>query len=74
MNDDNSSLMPSVGGAFDGVPLKELQTVGIATVKNIINRSVSKFCEIDPLPTWLLKGCILHNYTCDYIHYKYVYR
>ena len=58
LNDGNSLVMSSVDSAFEGVPLKELRTVNTATVESMINKSISKFCELDPLPTWLLKECI----------------
>ena len=42
----------------DVVYLKELCAVNIATIESIINKSVSKSCEIDILPTWLLEEYI----------------
>ena len=43
--------MSSVDSALEGVSLKELHTVDTATVESVINKSVSKFCELDLLPT-----------------------
>ena len=43
---------------FEGVPLNELCISDIATVESIIFKYVSTFCELDTLPTWLLKECI----------------
>ena len=43
---------------IEGVSLKEICAVNIATVEGIINESVCESCNLDPLPTWLLKDCI----------------
>ena len=51
--------MSSVDSAFEEVPLKELQAMDIVNVESIISKSVSKFCKLDPLPTWLMKECFV---------------
>ena len=45
------SLTPLVDISFQGIPLKEFNTVDVTTVEAVIPKLASKFCELDPLPT-----------------------
>ena len=42
---------------FSGVPLNTFMDATEAEIWNIIKLSPVKSCELDPLPTWLLKEC-----------------
>ena len=43
--------------SFSGVPLNTFMDATEAEIWNIIKLSPVKSCELDPLPTWLLKEC-----------------
>ena len=43
---------------FSGVPLNTFMDATEAEIWNIIKLSPVKSCELDHLPTWLLKECI----------------
>ena len=47
----------SVTNCFSGVPLNTFRDATEAEIWNIIKLSTVKSCELDPLPTWLLKEC-----------------
>ena len=47
----------SVTNCFSGVPLNTFMDATEAEIWNIIKLSPVKSCELDPLPTWLLKEC-----------------
>ena len=47
----------SVGTVFSGIPLNTFMDATEAEIWNIIKLSPVKSCELDPLPTWLLKEC-----------------
>ena len=47
----------SVTNCFSGVPLNTFMDATEAEIWNIIKLSPDKSCELDPLPTWLLKEC-----------------
>ena len=47
----------SVVNNFVGSPLTNFTEATEAEILNIIKQSPSKSCELDPLPTWLLKEC-----------------
>lgn len=38
--------------------LTHFETASAEEVKKIINKSSNKSCELDPIPTWLLKSCL----------------
>jgi hypothetical protein len=38
--------------------LTQFETASKEEIKKIINRSSNKSCELDPIPTWLLKSCL----------------
>ena len=46
-----------VTNCFSGVPLNTFMDATEAEIWNIIKLSPVKSCELDPLPTWLLKEC-----------------
>ena len=48
----------SVTNCFSGVPLNTFMDATEAEIWNIVKLSPVKSCELDPLPTWLLKECI----------------
>ena len=43
---------------FSGSPLTTFMDATEIEMRNIIKLSPAKSCELDPLPTWLLKECI----------------
>jgi hypothetical protein len=43
---------------FEGISLHDFPQTTEEEVKKIINKSPNKSCELDPLPTWLLKKCV----------------
>ena len=47
----------SVINFFSGVPLNTFMDATEAEIWNIFKLSPAKSCELDPLPTWLLKEC-----------------
>ena len=48
----------SVKNYFAGVPLNTFMEATEAEIRNIIKLLPAKACELDLLPTWLLKECI----------------
>ena len=48
----------SVTNCFSGVPLNTFLDATEADIWNIIKLLPDKSCELDPLPTWVLKECI----------------
>ena len=48
----------SMTTSFSGTPLSTSMDVTEIEIHNIIKLSPAKSCELDPLPTWLLKECI----------------
>ena len=44
--------------SFSGTPLSTFMDATEIEIRNIIKLSPAKSCELDPLPTWLLKECI----------------
>ena len=48
----------SMTTSFSGTPLSTFMDATEMEIWNIIQLSPAKSCELDPLPTWLLKECI----------------
>ena len=48
----------SMTTSFSGTPLTTFMDATEIEIRNIIKLSPAKSCELDPLPTWLLKECI----------------
>ena len=48
----------SMTTSFSGTPLTTFMDATEVEIRNIIKLSPAKSCELDPLPTWLLKECI----------------
>ena len=48
----------SMINSFSGTPLSTFMDATEIEIRNIINLSPAKSCELDPLPTWLLKECL----------------
>ena len=48
----------SMTNSFSGTPLTTFMDATEIKIRNIIKLSAAKSCELDPLPTWLLKECI----------------
>ena len=48
----------SMTTSFSGTPLSTFMDATEIEIRNIIKLSPAKSCELDPLPTWLLKECI----------------
>ena len=44
--------------SFSGTPLSTFMDATEIEIRNIIKLSPAKSCELDPLPSWLLKECI----------------
>ena len=44
--------------SFNGVPLNCFSSVTLQEIRHIILKAPSKSCELDPLPSWLLKECV----------------
>ena len=47
--------------SFSGTPLTTFMDATEVEIRNIIKLSPVKSCELDPLPTWLLKECIAES-------------
>ena len=45
---------------FDGIPLQRFLPATHDEVKRIITNSPNKTCDLDPIPTWLLRQCLDH--------------
>ena len=43
---------------FSGTPLTTFMYATEVEIRNIIKLSPAMSCELDPLPTWVLKECI----------------
>ena len=48
----------SMTTSFSGTPLTTFMDATEVEIRNIIKLSPANSCELDPLPTWLLKECI----------------
>ena len=44
--------------SFSGTPLTTFMDATELEIRNIIKLLSAKSCDLDPLPTWLLKECI----------------
>ena len=44
--------------SFSGTPLTTFMDATEIEIRNLIKLSAAKSCELDPLPTWLLKECM----------------
>nr|XP_054768161.1 uncharacterized protein LOC129275690 [Lytechinus pictus] len=51
-------LLPSQTGISHDSNLSEFDLVSEMQVKRVIKSLPSKFCSLDPLPTWLVKACL----------------
>ena len=54
---DEDAIIYSVTNCFSGVPLNTFMDATEAEIWNIIKLSPVNSCELDPVPTWLLKDC-----------------
>jgi hypothetical protein len=45
--------MPSCGSRFSQIPLASLESI-----TKVIKSCTSKSCQLDPVPTWIIKSCI----------------
>ena len=45
---------------FEGIPLQRFLPATHDEVKRIITNSPNKSCDLDPIPTWLLRQCLDH--------------
>jgi hypothetical protein len=43
---------------FEGVPLTNFSPASIDEIRKIIQKAPSKSCELEPIPTYLLKPCL----------------
>ena len=57
-NLDNSSYPPLILHQYDGPPLTSFDEVSESVVSDLILKSPSKFCALDPVPTSMLKECL----------------
>ena len=46
---------------FTGVPVSSFLPTTPAEVDKLLGQAPSKYCELDPLPTWMLKQCSTHT-------------
>lgn len=54
---DTASMLQDEA-TFTGTPLSVFTEASQDEVKRLIMKSATKSCELDPLPTWLLKECV----------------
>lgn len=54
----NDTLVMSADVEFNGEPLTDLSPATQDEIREIIMKAPTKSCEIDPLPTYLLKQCL----------------
>jgi hypothetical protein len=54
--DDNVATLPEEIPTASAV-MSEFELVSEVDVEKIIRNSATKSCDLDPLPTWLLKEC-----------------
>ena len=61
----------SMTNSFSGTPLTTFMDATELEIRIIIKLSPAKSCELDPLPTWLLKECIAELVPTDILicHY-----
>ena len=52
------SIRYNLEPGFTGIPLTEFKELSVEEVKKLIKSSATKSCELDPIPTWLLKDCL----------------
>ena len=50
--------LPSTAPIFHGLSLEQLRVVSESDVRKVITSSPTKYCALDPIPTWLLKQCL----------------
>ena len=53
------SKSPPSETRYSGDKLITLQLLTLDEVKHLIESSPTKSCELDPIPTWLVKECML---------------
>ena len=50
--------LPPTAPIFHGLSLEQLRVISESDVRKVITSSPTKFCALDPIPTWLLKQCL----------------
>ena len=53
----NSDVFSDIHTEFTGTPFETFPTITEEEVRDIIHKSPTKHCALDPIPTWLLKKC-----------------
>jgi len=59
-NTTNDNIVMTADIKFDGQPMTNFTPATQEEIRKIILKSPSKSCELDPLPTHLLKDCLEH--------------
>ena len=58
LNNNTSNYMGANEPHFTGTPLTAFTPATEDEVRKVINKAPSKSCELDVIPTWLLKQCL----------------
>ena len=58
-DEETPTTIPGNETIFHGTPLSSFTEVSADEIRRFIMKSASKSCELDPVPTWLLKECIV---------------
>ena len=53
--DSSTDQVPDSVSIFCGVSFEQVNVVSEADIRKIISSSPTKSCDLDPIPTWLLK-------------------
>ena len=54
----STDQLPSTAPIFHGLSLEQFRVVSESDVRKVITSSSTKYCALDPIPTWLLKQCL----------------
>ena len=50
--------LPTTASILHGLFLEQFRVVSESDVRKVITSSPTKYCALDPIPTWLLKLCV----------------
>ena len=54
----STDQLPPTAPIFHGLSLEQFRVVSESDVRKVITSSPTKYCALDPIPTWLLKQCL----------------